>query len=241
MAASFTVKPKEFKKLEATTMKILEIYPEYRYGWSDQAKRYREFNYFPDTATAQTVYSGDEGTKTNDSSVRFHLREKSWDDTAKKFKFEKMGKLDGNFFKQYWKVFDMDVAISSEITLQQYDRELGEEVAVTLPAGSVIQLKAVSSKKVSDMAISMMLSKWVQKVKFQRKNPTTWEMVEVEDLPRDWENDVLDKMINRCFEMAVTGAGLQTKYTFVPVMDEGQFESKEAPASEITIDDVPFR
>lgn len=66
-------------------------------------------------------------------------------------------------------------------------------------------------------------------------------MVEVEDLPRDWENDVLDKMINRAFEMAVTGAGLQTKYTFVPVIDEGQFESTEAPSDEITIDDVPFR
>lgn len=69
-------------------------------------------------------------------------------------------------------------------------------------------------------------------------------MVEVEDLPRDWENDVLDKMINRAFEMAVTGAGLQTKYTFVPVIDDGQFEIKETKSNtsndDIDVEDLPF-
>ena len=170
---AITVNPKHFRKLKSTRMKIVEIYPEYRYGWSDAANKFREFNYFPDTATAQTVYSGDEGTKSNDPTVRFHLREKLWDDTASKFKFEKMGKLDGQFFKNYSKVFDVDVKIESDVKIPTWNRETKTEMEVNTPAGSIVRLKAVSSKKIQDIAKSMMLSKGIAMVKFQRKNRLT--------------------------------------------------------------------
>lgn len=217
----------------------MEIYPEYRFGWSDLANKYREFNYFPDTATAQTIFSGDPSAKSNDPTVRFHLREKKWDDTAKKYSFEKMGKLDGNFFKQYGKVFDLDVMVESAITLPQWNRDTEQEEAVDILPWEVIRLKAVSAKKVQDIAKSMMLSKWVEKVKFQRKDRTTWNMEEVEDLPRDWENTILDKMINRSFEMAVTGVKLDTKYTFAPVLDFKE-PQQDTPKEELKIEDIPF-
>ena len=216
----------------------MEIYPEDRYGWSELANTYRECNYFPDTATAQTIMSWDPSAKYNDPTVRFHLREKKWNDTEKKYSFEKMGKLDGNFFKQYGKVFDIDVMVESAITLPQWNRETAQEEAVDILPWEVIRLKAVSAKKIQDIAKSMMLSKGVEKVKFQRKNRTSGNMEEVEDLPRDWENTILDKMINRAFEMAVTGTWLDTKYTFAPVVDFK--EPTQSQDEEIKVEDIPF-
>ena len=182
--------------------------------------------------------SWDPSAKYNDPTVRFHLREKKWNDTEKKYSFEKMGKLDGNFFKQYGKVFDIDVMVESAITLPQWNRETAQEEAVDILPWEVIRLKAVSAKKIQDIAKSMMLSKGVEKVKFQRKNRTSGNMEEVEDLPRDWENTILDKMINRAFEMAVTGTWLDTKYTFAPVVDFK--EPTQSQDEEIKVEDIPF-
>lgn len=168
-----TIKPASFKHLEPTRMRIDEIYPEYRYGWSAADNKFREFNYFPDTATAQSVFSGDEGTKSNDPAVRFHLREKFWDDGAKKFRFEKMGQLDGTFFKTYKKVFDVEVTLESDVSVPMWDKDKKAEVPEVIPAGTTVRLKALSSKKIQDIASSMMLTKGIEKVDMKKRDRTT--------------------------------------------------------------------
>lgn len=218
-------------------MKIVQIYPEYRYGFDKPTSKFGEFHFFPDSCTADVVFSWDPSAKPQAGEKSFHLREQSWNTEQWKFQFKKMGRLDGNFFKTYKKVFDVEVQLETPVTIPVWDKEAKQEVPYTIQPWETVRLKAFSANKIQLLAQSMMLTKWIEKVEMVKKDRTTGVEKKEMSLPYDWENQVLDKMVGKSFEVGVIGSGLDTKYSFREISD---IVVPTPKSDEISIEDIPF-
>ena len=230
------IKSSQFRNLEPTKVLIKNIYPSYRFGWVESERTFHTFIYFPDSCTADVVYSGDEGTKPQDGETKMHLRKQEWDDNAGKFKFTKVAPPNLEFFKLYKKVYDVELMLDTPVTIPVWDKEARQEVNYTTTGWETIRLTALPASRLQAIAQSMMLTKWIEKKDVTFKDRLTWETKTEKRLPFNWEDDILGEMIGKAFEFAVNGSGLDTKYSFREVPAFEEVEKKE-----LDLSDVPFR
>lgn len=210
---------------------ILKVYKPYRHGWDDGAKKYRSFYYFPARLNDEVVYSWDERAKIQDGDT-FLLREKFWDNEAKKFGFKKIERIE-NFYKTFRKVFDVDVAPSATAKFNIWDASLQKEIEIEFGLGNTFTLRSVPSSRVIGMIEALELDSNVELVDGKDKlgNPAKVR-------PFDFEDNLVDELQGKYVKFKVRWEGIDTRYQF----KEGkQFDIVPPTQSEwISIEDLPF-
>jgi len=211
------IKYSQFRNLEPAHILIKDIYPAYRSGWNEAESKTKNYIYFPDSATQDVVFQWDTSIDYTDKSAKSHLRLQEWDNDAKKFKFTKVAPPNRDFFKAYKKVFDVDVILSVDVSVQVWDSNAKTMVDYTISAGEDVRITALPAKKIQDIASSMMLTKWIEKVDAEVTDRVTWKVTKTKKLPFDWEDGILASLINKAFQFSVEGEKLETKYAFAEV------------------------
>lgn len=231
---TLTIKPSQFRQLEATRSKITNIYPEYRYGWDDVQKRNRTFIHVPASVTASLIKKGDPSLNLEGVTEK-KLMEQIYDKAQGGFMLKNVDeKINAAFFKLFKKVFDIELQLESHIKLTWiWNPEEKKEVEYDTDSWETIRVRAFASSKIQKLAKAMMLTKGIQKVEMLKRDRTTWVEKKEMDLPYNWEDSVLPAMIGKCFEFAVDGSWLDTEYTFREV---GEIKIQEP----IAIEDIPF-
>ncbi len=206
---------------------ILKVYKPYRYGWDDNVRKFRTFINFPSRIDDEVVYSWDTRAKIVEWDVMMP-REQIWDNEAKKFCFKKIV-ANRDFYKAFKKVFDVDVAPSSDVKFKIYDSKLKQDVDVTMGLGNTFTIKAVSAPRVIGMLEAFDLDANVPLVDGKDKlgNPAKVR-------PFDFEEPLVDGLRWQFIKWKVRGEGIDTRYTF----KEGK--SFDPMKEEIKIEDIPF-
>lgn len=228
-----SVEASKMRVLSDKSILILKVYKPYRKGWDDVNKKFRSFYYFPARLTEDVVYSWDESAKIKDGDT-FVLREKFWDDVAKKYAFKRIT-LEKGFNKLYKKVFDVDVAINKDTTLKVYDGGLKKEIDVTMGLGNTFTIKWVPSSRVIGMLEAYDLDADVPMIDGKDKlgNPTKVRAY-------DFEDALVSQLVGKFVKFKVRGEGIDTRYTFKEGESFDPTSMPETQKDEVTIDDVPF-
>jgi len=232
------IKSSLFRSLEPTQVQIVNIYPSYRYGWNDSEKTYKTFSYFPDSATKDVLFQWDAEAIPSDNETRFHLRLQEYDKSVGKFKFTKVAPPNKDFFKTYKKVYDIEVALKSPVTVMVWDKNANREVEYTTSPWEVVRLTAFPASRIQSIAQSMMLTKGIDKVEVDVKDRLTGEVKKEKRLPFNWEDAIVPSMVGKAFEFAVDGTGLDTKYSFKEVSPFPLSDNTKGDG--INIEDIPF-
>lgn len=229
------IKNSQFRKLEPSHLMIVNIYSPYRMGWVESEKKNKTYVYFPNTCTADVVYSWDPSATMQEGEKKVHLRLQEWDNEARKFKFTKVGNVDLKVFK---KVYDVEFAVSSPVDVKVWDGTQSKEVDYSISSWEVIRVTGFPASRIQGICESFMLMKGIEKVDANVTDRLTWEKKVEKRLPFDWEEGVLRQLKDKCFEFAVNGSWLETKYSFREVPS---FEVKEVEEKKwVTIEDLPF-
>lgn len=219
----------EMRAMADKDILLLKVYKPYRKGWDDNVKKFRTFIYFPNRITDEVVYSWDERAKIQEGDV-MGIREQIWDNDAKKFSFVKIVP-NREFYKTFKKVFDVDVAPSSPITLSIYDSKLKKDIEVVMGLGNTFTLQAVSAPRLIGMIEAFDLDANVPLVDGKDKlgNPAKVR-------PFDFEDELVKELPWRFVKWKVRGTWIDTRFTF----KEGAEFSITSPKEEIEIVDIPF-
>lgn len=234
------IKYSQFRNLEPSQILIKDIYPAYRSWWNDGESKTKSYIYFADTVTKDVVYQWDESIDYGDKESRTHLRLQEWDNELRKFKFTKVAPPTRDFFQMYKKVFDVDVVIQSPCKIQVWDNDSRSMVDYTVDAWEEVRLIALPAKKIQDIASSMMLTKWIEKVEVEVKDRVTGEVTKTKKLPFNWEDGILGSMIGKAFEFSVDGVKLDTKYAFREVQAFEPRVRDTTLVGDIELADLPF-
>lgn len=224
----------QMRSLSDINLLLLKVYKPYRYGWDDAIKKYRSFYYFPSRLTQDVVYSWDESAKIQEGDT-FVLREKYWDNDAKKFAFKKI-MLDKAFYKTFKKVFDTDVSPETSAKFKVWDWAMQKEVEVSLWLGNTFTLRAVPAARIIGMIEALELDSDVVLVKGKTR---TWDEAMVR--PFDFEDGKIDQLPWNFIKFKVRGEWMDTRYQF----KEGKVFDITPPSnptvSEMSEEDIPFR
>lgn len=225
-----TVPATQMKSLAEQSILILKVYNPYRYGWDETKKKFRSFYYFPARLLDDIVYSWDERAKIQEWDT-FFLREKFWDDEAKKYAFRRIT-IDTWFYKIFKKVFDIDIAPSQDTTFNIWNQSMGKEVETTLWLGNTFTLRAVSSSRVIWMLEAFDLDSWVELVDGKDKlgNPAKIR-------PYNFEDELIKELSGKYVTFKVRGTWIDTRYTFKP---GAEFSLVDNVPEGVSIEDVPF-
>lgn len=225
-----SVNSSQFKNLQEIPFGILKVYSPYRHWWDDVAKKFRSFYNFPKRITDDVVFSGDERAKIQEGD-EFELREKYWDDSAKKFAFKKFVPYQG-FTKMAKKVFDVDITPSSDVSFNIWDNSIKQEVPVKFGRGSTFTIKALGASKIISAIEALDLDAGVQLV--ERKD-RTGNLVKAR--PFDFEDAIAKSLAGKFVSFKVRGSGMETRYSF---KEANEFDPAEVPKTSVSIEDVPF-
>lgn len=137
------------RQFSGDTFQIKEVYPAYRAGGvelPDGKFQFRTFKYFP-VDERESVFSGDPeilAKASADATPKMELREQKWNDVEKKFEFIRVkGKLDGDFFKTYKKVYDVSIRLDGVKKIHRYKEVYEENDEVVLQGVSASKLKDI--------------------------------------------------------------------------------------------------
>lgn len=209
------IKYSQFRKLEPSNILIKDIYPAYRSWWNESEQKTKSYVYFPDSITKDVYIQWESEIDYSDKdTTKQHLRLQEWDDELKKFKFTKVSPPTRDFFQMYKKVYDVDVVLNKPVTVEIWDRETRWMAKYIIDEWEEVRLIALPAKKIQDIASSMMLTKWIEKVEVETKDRVTWEVTKTKKLPFNWEDGILWTMVGKAFEFAVEWEKLETKYSF---------------------------
>ena len=226
------VQASKMRVLAEQDILILNIFKPYRYGWDEDVRKYRSFYHFPARLTQDVVYSGDEEAKIKDGDT-FSLREKYWDGDMKKFGFKKIS-VNGQFFKTFKKVFDVDIAPSSDAKFKVWDGTIKQEVEVTLGLGNTFTLRGVPASRIVGMIEWLDMDGDVVMVDGKDKLGNQAKV-----RPYDFEDAIVPQLLGRFIKFKVRGEGIDTRYTF----KEGKEFDINPPARKweaIDPNDLPF-
>lgn len=220
----------QLRKLEGNTIGILKVFPPYRYWFEEATRKFRSFYNFPSRLTAEVVYSWDPEAKVREGDT-FVLREKFWDDEAKKFGFKKATTFKG-FNQLFPKVFDVDVTIKDTTKFEVYDSSIKERVQVGLGLGNTFTLEAVGASKIRAIMEVFDIERSIPLV--DKKDRLTWEVVKW--LPYDWEDGKIGELAGKFISFKVKGEKIETRYTFKEASPFDPTKKSDA----IDVLDTPF-
>ncbi len=231
------IKSKYVRKLDGKNIRINKVFNAYRSGGLEIAGKWvgKSFVYFPKRITDDVIASGDERAKyVQGDELAMELREKSYNREAGRFEFARVKeKLDGEFFKTYKKVFDVEVTLGESVSIPTWDKVAKQEVNSEFGIGETLMLQEFSAGKLKTLLEDLELDSKVELVKGNDKMGNE-AMVK----PYDWEDDLRRELEGRFVVIRVKGEGMDTKYKF---KDGVPFEvPEEKKDGGINIMDIPF-
>lgn len=231
------VKPKYVRKLDGKNIRINKVFNAYRSGGLEIGGKWvgKSFVYFPKRITDDVIASGDERAKyAPGDELAMELREKSYNREAGRFEFTRVKeKLDGEFFKTYKKVFDVEVTLGETVSIPTWDKVAKQEVNSEFGIGETLMLQEFSAGKLKTLLEDLELDSHVELVDGKDKMGNAAKVK-----PYDWEDNLRKELEGRFVVIRVKGEGMDTKYKF---KDGVPFEvPEEKKDGGINIMDIPF-
>lgn len=226
-----SIKVKNLKPFNLSTIKITKIYNPYFDWWTDNwvAKLHRTFKKFPFNS-AEILYNGSKemGEVTEEFKkgwdIKFEIREQVWNKDLNRFEFKKVkDKIDRDWFKTYKKVFDVEFTTENPVEVETYVKD------------------SWNIKVIWDKFSIMLWSSKLRSILESLFDEITWEVT----AKFDWEDKEKVKLEDKYVKIKITEAPIseemseeekklarmETKYIF----SEGK-PFKE----EIRLEDIPF-
>lgn len=218
-----SVSNKEFKKLQKNPILIKKVWNFYRSGYVPAENKFHTYIYFPSSLKDSIVYGEDKAwIKEGD---RLELRRQLWNKEDRKFEFHKLTeRIDLKLFK---KVVDVVAVAKEDFTIEVYDSASKGKIEYLVSAWEEFLIENFSAGKVRDLLDTMDLADDIE------------VNAETNKRPFDWEDNIRKRLEGKAFTFKVTGAKLETRYTFKEV--EAFTPPQSIMEETIAIEDIPFR
>lgn len=221
-----TIKTNNLRAFHNKTFLVKKVYNAYRDWWLDNGttKTHRTFKYFPfhdiDVLKGKTpeMEKVSEDFKNLKPGDKQELREQIWENGFPSFHKVK-DKMDGEFFKTWKKVFDLEIETEQPMEVDAWDKDIGK----TKKSDTEFNITTVSAGKLKSLLRGIMdEDKWEVVPMVQGKDKAGNEaMVEA----YDWEDSLKNIAEGKYVKVKVSGEWMDTKYMF----QEGKEFAAKAP------------